>query len=271
MNRPKTLLIFNGDYAYDCWKRTAPTADLRTLVWRENYLEGPLPADVPLEEFERVRAEFLHSCVPEYSEKAIYDSLIKQHIVLNEFNAPDCKIILFFDCCMYDMIMLARIFYLLKNTPGQIRLFCENVQLGNSPDVFRQKISSLREIPRDIQDLYVYAWECVLQGPHAVTRFNVDNTAPNEPFLAEAMHRYGEDHPCDGSLGRSQRQLLEIIRSGISAFDEIFQTFDKYEKYMFMGDTHCLRLLEQLAEQKLISMQNSGGTPVFHVNNQAIK
>ena len=247
-----TLLIFNGDHAYNCRKQTFPAEDSCTLVWRENYLEGPLPCGIPFDEFERIRAEFLHSCVPEYSEEQIYRALINHHTVLEKFKTPSCRIVLYFDCCMYDMIMLARIFHLLQKTQAEIRLFCEDAILGCSPEVFRKDIASLRTVPQKIAELYAYAWECVLQGPESIAQFNRNNSAKAEPFLAEAMLRYGEDHPADGGIGRSQKQLLEIISSGTHTFPEIFQAFDKYEKYMFLGDTHCLRLLDGLAAQSLI-------------------
>ncbi|MBO5724660.1 MAG: hypothetical protein J6S58_07525 [Lentisphaeria bacterium] len=265
----KTLLIFNGDYACECWKKSCPSEveKVTFLVWRENYLEGPLPSGVSPEVFEKTRADFLHTCVPEYSAEGIYRYLMNLHTTLKEFEGPECEIILYFDCCMYDMIMLARILSLLKNAGGRIRLFCEDVILGNAPEVFQQDISSLRVLSPEQIALYAHAWECVLGGSAAVAQFNQQNLAAEEPFLAQASVRYGEDHPADGTMGRSQRQLLEIVRSGVCAFPEIFRAFDKYEQYMFMGDTFCLRLLEELVRMGLLCMKKSSDTdpyPAFY-------
>lgn len=245
-------MIFNGDHACNCWKKENPASEICCLSWRENFLEGPLPSAISDDRFDRIRADFLHTCVPEYSADGIYRYLTELRTTLKKFDHPDCKIVLYFDCCMYDMVMLARIFSLLKGTRAEIYLFCEDVILGCSPEVFRKEIASLRKIAPHTVELYARAWECILQGPQAISDFNAARAAQGEPFLAEAMSRYAEDHPCGGTLGRTPRQLLEIINSGISSFPEIFQAFDKYEKYMFMGDTHCLRLLDQLTVEGLI-------------------
>ena len=251
----KRLLIFNGDHAWHCREKTVGKTEESILVWRENYLEGPLPAEGDIAAFERCRAAFLHTCVPEYSEERLFASLMGNHSMLQKFDSPECEIILYFDCCMYDMIMLSRIVSLLKESQALIRLFCEDVILSGAPWVFRKEYSSLRELTSEDKEVYAHTWASVLGGAEAVAEFNRRDVAAGEPFLKCAMERYAEDHPCDNSMGRSRRQLVEIVRSGISAFPEIFKSFDKYETYMFMGDTTCLRLLEDLVRKGVIRKQ----------------
>lgn len=53
----KELHIFNGDYALELWKNS--NFDSENLVWRETYLEGPLPATDDLHQFRKARADFL--------------------------------------------------------------------------------------------------------------------------------------------------------------------------------------------------------------------
>ena len=251
----KRLLIFNGDHAWHCWEKTVGKTDESVLVWRENYLEGPLPAEGDIAAFERCRAAFLHTCVPEYSEETLFRFLMELHSELHKFDSPECEIVLYFDCCMYDMIMLSRIMSLLQGSRARLLLFCDDVVLGNAPEVFLKEYSSLRELTAGDKELYAHAWSCVLAGPEAVAEFNRRGIAAGEPFLKCAMERYAEDHPCNNVMGRSYRQLLEIIRSGVSSFPEIFKTFDQYETYMFMGDTTCLRLLEDLVRKGAITKQ----------------
>ena len=258
------LLIFNGDCAWECWKRNTPFHEsIPTLVWRENFLEGPLPSGVSTEEFELIRADFLHRCVPEYSAEGIYRFLMQLHTTLEEFDSPECEIILYFDCCMYDMILLARILFLLKDSSARIRLFCEDVIPGNAPQVFAVPYTSLRLLSPETVSLYAHAWECVLQGASAVAQFNKEDLAADERFLKLAMIRYGEDHPVEGGLGRTQKQLLEIVRSGVNTFPEIFRAFDRYELYMFMGDTHCYRLLRSLTEEGFLRMEKSSSSDPY--------
>ena len=100
--------------------------------------------------------------------------------------------------------------------------------------------------------LYAEAWNAVVSGPETVARFNRENRAA-DPVLAEAMIRYGEDHPADGSPGKSELRLLELIRSGIRRPTEVFQAFNRMEPHPFMGDTTCRRRLESLAMQGRIA------------------
>jgi hypothetical protein len=172
-------------------------------------------------------------------------------------------LLLYFDCCMYDMVMLARIMSLLQNTPATVHLFCEDAVLGNETELYTRPVNAFPRMSTEAIAIFAEAWLAILHGPETVAEFNRAAAAQPIPFLAEAMIRYGEDHPGGGKLGRSSRQLLEIVNSGISAFPDIFQAFDKYEKYMFMGDTHCLRLLEQLADAGVIRKEANGKYPAF--------
>jgi len=232
------LHIFNGDCACDAWKRaTGGTAPF--LVWRENYLEGPLPADVPREEFERARAEFLHGCVPEYSADALTRFLTGLDARLDALTAQDC-VVLWFDVCMFDMLMLSRILYLLKDSKAELRLFCEDLILGQQSDIYLKSPQELRKLAPETIALYASAWKAVLLGRTECF------SAPQEPVLHNAIHRYAEDHPADGSLGKSQRRLLALADSGLTDWKDIFRRFNAAEEHPFMGDTMCQRMLASL-------------------------
>ena len=51
------LHILNGDLAFELWKNCGYPA--QGLVWRETYLEGPLPDTDDLDVFRNARAEYL--------------------------------------------------------------------------------------------------------------------------------------------------------------------------------------------------------------------
>ena len=57
MKEKNILYIFNGDCAFEAWKKSVGAEGKDFLVWRENYLEGPLPANVSLEAFEKTFTE----------------------------------------------------------------------------------------------------------------------------------------------------------------------------------------------------------------------
>ena len=239
------LYIFNGDCAFEAWQKSVDAEGKNFLVWRENYLEGPLPANVPLEEFEKIRAALIHTWVPEYSCERLYNYLLSMDKKLLSLTEKDV-VVLYFDCCMYDIVMLCRIFSLLRGTKAEVRLFCEDTVSGREKELYQKDIASLRKLaPEDIS-LYASAWDAILQGAEEVEKFNLSSKAEKEPVLKEGLLRYGEDHPSDGSMGKSERRLCSIIRSGIQEFAAVFKNFNAQEKYPFMGDSMCMRILDAL-------------------------
>ena len=239
------LYIFNGDCAFEAWKKSVDAEGGNFLVWRENYLEGPLPANVSLEEFEKKRAALIHTWVPEYSCERLYNYLLSMDKKLLSLTEKDV-VVLYFDCCMYDIVMLCRIFSLLRGTKAEVRLFCEDAVLGMEKELYQRDIASLRKLSLEDISLYASAWDAILHGTEAVEKFNLSAKAEKEPLLREALLRYGEDHPSDGSMGKSERRLCSIIKSGIQEFSAVFKSFNAQEKYPFMGDSMCMRILDAL-------------------------
>ena len=233
------LNIFNGDCSYNAWRKT--DADSAALVWRENYLEGRIPPpSTPPDEFARIRAQELHAMMPELDENKIFASLLSMNATLATLSAGDSAI-LWFDACMYDQTMLARIFFLLNNTPASVFLICEDI--GEHPEIIaKQRDSAQRLTPSDIA-LYASAWEAIAGGFETLKQFNPGNRFP---FLTKALARYLEEYPDSNGLSKSERRLIEIVNSGKQNPREIFREFNAREEYPFMGDTTCYRLLEKL-------------------------
>jgi len=253
----QVLHIFNGDCAYEKWKETTGGSDAY-IVWRENYLEGPLPGlNVPEKDFYRIRAEFLHDCVPQYSEEQLYHFLYSIEERVKNLTCFD-TVVLWFDACMFDMLMLSRILYVLKGTKAEIRLFSEDVVLPCHPEIFRLDYRTFRKLDAETISVYADAWTVVVSGPEAVNQYSLSGRADKEKYLADAMKRYSQDHPVGGGMGRSQRRLLDLIGQGVTEWPEIFMKFDEPDTTPFMGDTTCFRMLEDLENQGYISMQRMG-------------
>lgn len=246
------LHVFNGDCACDAWRKSGETSP--ALVWRENYLEGRIPgADTPPDEFARIRADELHQFMPELDYEKLLSFLRKTNRTVMELSAED-SVFLWFDACMYDQVMLSRILFLLKDTLATVFLICEDIVWGDSSGLFAEKKKHARRLaPNDIA-LFASAWEAVAGGIAPIERLLAERNVERFPFLAKALARYREEFPDADGLGRSERQLLEIIRSGVYSEPEIFRAFGSREEYPFMGDTMCRRMLERLAEKKRISV-----------------
>ena len=151
------LYIFNGDCAFEAWKKSVGAEGKDYLVWRENYLEGPLLKDVSLEEFEKARAALIHTWVPEYSCERLYNYLLSMDEKLLSLTEKDI-VVLYFDCCMYDIVMLCRIFSLLQGTKAEVRLFCEDTVPGREKELYQRNIALLRKLSPEVISLYASAW-----------------------------------------------------------------------------------------------------------------
>ena len=251
------LYIFNGDCAFEAWKNTVNAEGKEFLVWRENYLEGPLLNNISLEEFEKARAALLHTWVPEYPEERLYHYLLSMDKKLLSLTGKD-TVMLYFDCCMYDMVMLCRIFSLLRETEAAVYLYCEDTVLGEEKELYEKDITSFRKMDKKSIHLYASAWDAIMQGGEAIGKFFFSGVAESEKYLMEGMKRYAEDHPCDGGMGKSEKILCSLVEKGHHSFREIFRSFNANEKYPFMGDTMCLRLLDSLVEKKELQKEGSG-------------
>lgn len=265
--QPKILHIFNGDCACNIWKKQGGKSPY--LVWRENYLEGPLPPlSVSNEEFERIRAEFLHCCLPELSTERLLRFLLNLDKTVASLSAGDVAV-LWFDICMFDQVMLARILYLLRDTQAEVRLFCDDFVPRTAPEMYKRDIREARILPPEAIRLYTSAWCAVVGGANAVNEFNQKRPASTDPILAEAMLRYAEDHPVDGSPGRSERRLLQIIASGKdNTWPEIFHQFNVMEKHPFMGDTMCKRMLARLEKAGKVTVQQSANRKSWRIERK---
>lgn len=197
-NQP--LHIFNGDCAYDVWKRMTGGPE-NCIVWRENYTEGPLPHNVSTEEFEQARAEFLHSsCAPDCPAEALRNTLQAQDRALAELTARNTAV-LWFDHCMFDCLMLARILFLMRNSPAEIRLFRADFVPAEHPEYFLQDWRTFPVLSPAVIQLYAEAWNAVTAGPEAAVRFAQEQRAAADPLLADALIRYGKKHSAGSSSG----------------------------------------------------------------------
>ncbi|MGE4563294.1 MAG: DUF1835 domain-containing protein [Victivallaceae bacterium] len=250
------LHIFNGDCAFDAWRKANGSGP--ALVWRENYLEGRIPGpDTGTAEFARIRAEELHAMMPELAEDRLLASLNTMDRTLAGLAAGDTAY-LWFDACMYDQMMLARILFLLADSPAALDLICEDIAWGDHPELFAKLQSSGRRLDRDDRALYAAAWRAFADGAEAIRALLPEPGIARFPFLAKALTRRLEDFLGADGLGRSERQLLAVIDAGNRTGSEIFRAFNKLEEHPFMGDTTCWRLLDKLAAKGRLVIDHIG-------------
>jgi|GEM_PF-1111296 len=257
------LHLLNGDCAYEAWQKAALPGN--ALVWRENYLEGPVPGpEIPLAEFERVRATEIHRWIPALAEERLLAALSVMDGKLAQL-AGDDTLYLWFDCCMFDMTMLARILYLLSRNPVLPAMFlsCRDYHWDGGPDFFTREINLARSLSEVEVAAGATAWRTLCHRDRA----ELETLAQRGdwtfcPSMINALRRFAEDLPAAAdALGRTRRQLLESVRQGASTPRAVFRAFSAYEKYPFMGDTSCWRHLDALAEDGYLVIVDAEGRP----------
>lgn len=250
------LHVFNGDCGRDAWKKSGGTAP--SLVWLENYLEGILPPpETPIPEFERIRTAELHRLMPELAPERLAAAQKRMDDAVVNRSAGD-TVYLWFDACMFDQLILARILFLMRETAADVRLICEDTNWGDSAIPFPAAQQAARRLSRGDREIFASAWAAAAGGIEALDRRMESSENDRFPFLKKALARFREEFPDPEGLGRSERQLLEIVGRGCHAEAEIFHAAGACEEYPFMGDTMCHRLLDGLVRKGRLEIRFGG-------------
>lgn len=254
--RAEKLHILNGDFALNLWQQCNFQA--QSLVWKETYLEGPLPKTEDLTVFRKARAEFL-SGFTELAAAGIDRIRLYHHLQQMDETllslSNNGELMLWFDSCIFDQTILMRILYLLKqkNVPlPRIFLYCCDgncLKLNDFKLGYEQKI---RLLPEDL-DTGSRAW-LFFQNRDAG---NLRYLAKQEKFtrlraMKKALLRCADELPDTKGLTRSQRQILQLVAAKKSSFREIFTGLNVFEEYPFLGDTACQRYLDDLVIKGLL-------------------
>ena len=103
----KFLHIHCGDASAQPLRDSSVPGDL--LVWREIYIEGPVPGDLPEDDFCKVRAEYL-SNLPGMA--VTYESILEgcrtRYNILVSAGKYE-EVVLWFDSCMFDQTIMIHV------------------------------------------------------------------------------------------------------------------------------------------------------------------
>ena len=255
------LHILNGDHALKLWKQCGFRG--QSLVWRETYVEGPLPDTDDLDVFREARAEYLSHFdeLAGIGKSRLYRNLLKMDeavLLLPE----DAALMLWFDSCMFDQTILMRILSLLDRNPNTVNVFlyCCDGNCLKETDFMKGKPMQLR--PHDLQ-VAGEAWALFIRkDADRIRRMLEREPFDRMPKMKKALLRCIDEFPDRNGLTRTQRQLLKLVADGRHGFKEIFKGLGDFEEYPFLGDTACQRLLDQLVRKGfLIRSEDRYGLP----------
>ena len=250
--------VLNGDFALKLFQKSSLPGE--AIVWRETYLEGPLPEGDLLHIFRSARAEFLSR----FAEIAHigFDSLYRNLKKMDEFilELPEnSNLILWFDSCIFDQTILMRILYLLsqrkREMPSVFLYCCEGICLTEHD--FRDGMNQKKLLSCGELQTARRAWKS-FQKKDASGMRQLAETADFDsmPAMKKALFRLADEVPDQYGLTRTQRQILQLVSNGCRDFKEIFTGFDAFEEYPFLGDTACQRHLDFLTANKFLVCEN---------------
>lgn len=245
------LHILNGDFALALWEKCSFHA--QSLVWKETYLEGPLPESGDLAVFRAARAEFLSRFaeVSGIGKDKLYCHLQKMDEAV--LNLPQTSsLMLWFDACIFDQTILMRILYLLylkKTDLPEIFLYCCNSNRLTLEDFKRGETEKVQLHFVDLNTA-AQAWLAYQRkDAAAMNLLAAQEVFERLPCMKKALLRCAGELPGVDGLNRTQRQILQIVANGKRSFEEIFSGLDAFEEYPFLGDTACMRLLDDMCQK----------------------
>lgn len=254
------LHIFNGDCTLALWQKCGFSAS--TLVWRETYLEGPLPDTDDLHLFRLARAEYLATFeeLADITSGRLYRHLQNLDDTLLNFTCNQ-ELMLWFDSCIFDQTMLMRVLYLLDNKRSGlpvIFLYCCDGNILQTNDFMLAETQKIRLNDQDLQ-LAARAWQLFIRRDAAgLLQLFEQGNFERLPRMRHSLLRCAEEIPDAGGLTRTGRQILQLLERGSLSFQEIFNGLKKFEELPFLGDTACRRILADLIRQgRLIYRNNS--------------
>ncbi len=229
------LHITNGDCAAEVLRAAGMEGEL--LPWRDVLHEGPVRADLPLEELSKLRARFIagagwaapREVAGQFAER---DALLRSAGERGE-------IALWFEHDLYDQLQLIQLLAWFAVHPHpRISLVCEAEYIGSmTPARVAELFRARKAVRRQELQSGLAAWAAFGSSDFRKIDEFLERPSPL-PYLPAALRRLLEEYPwtSDG-LSRLERQALAPLRLAPSGFSKIFEKVQVQEDPAFLGDS----------------------------------
>ncbi|OAN62871.1 DUF1835 domain-containing protein [Balneola sp. EhC07] len=244
----KEFHILNGDALKD---QFPDSLNGELIVARECLVNGDVSAD-SLDQLFELRAEYLSNAYD--SEKGFY-----HNEVIPEFkkiiSLPEHSVInLWFEDDLFCQVNLWFVSHLILNfvTPTQVFLVRPHTDIqygfgGLNSDGLENAFRSKVRLSVDEVKLFSSLWELYQDQNHTEILELAVKHSKEFPFLEDAAQANLERFPSDGSPGRPEQTLLDIMKeTGSDEFGLVFREFHKRESIYGFGDLQVKRLFDQL-------------------------
>ncbi len=265
-----TLLhIHCGDSTDDALRSTSVPGE--TMVWREIFIEGPVPGDVTDQEFREARARYLSTFGLNYDQVLLstrerYERLAK---AADEFD----EIVLWFDACMFDQTIMVHVIDHLAEGSNASLICVSDRGLGEYPlDEMIALLPERRPITTAQKQVARDAWSAFSSSdPRDFETFLQTDTSAL-PHVGPALRRHLQEYPSTrNGLSRMQQQALQVVADGNSKLGEIFIKASAYEEQAYLGDATLWAILDGLAAARVPLLQIDGPHGLVQPIDQPLK
>ncbi len=272
MNSPTqnaTLSITNGDSAATTM-RAAGIPD-PVLAWRDILHDGPVPGGLSPDELAKVRARFLaRPSVGDYD--AILRGLRERDRLVRDFRRFG-RVTVWLEHDLYDQLQLLQLldrFAAVESGETALYLICIDRFPGVEPFYGLGQLSAeqMRTLAGSEQRI---AEQQLALGRRGWQAFTAETPLPLEsfirsdlsalPFLKAALERHLEEFPDSrNGLSRHERQILEMVASGIARPGRLFAAHQALEAAPYLGDWSFWRLIEGLSNVENALLRTLSGS-----------
>jgi hypothetical protein len=241
------LVITNGDSAAELLAAAGVTASI--IAWRDVLHEGPLKADLGLEQLSDLRAAFLgeHFGIDFAEVRAEFgarDAVMRKHALYD-------RITIWLEHDLYDQLQLLQIlsFFAGEGRAEGLVLVQADDFLGNqTPETILQ--FNKRAVSLDLPTLGVAhrIWNELCESTPAAIVRRLKSIPDSFPFLGAALRRFLAELPSPGSgLSRTEAMIVEHVAGYEVTPAHLFRMAITTEEAAFMGDWSFYRVLDGLA------------------------
>ena len=258
------LHIVNGDCAVEALRESGIEGGF--LSWIDVLHDGPVPAGLSLEELSEVRADFIADCDWAVLEK-VKAAFQKRDLVFNECHVYD-EVVLWNSFELFDQLQIMQ----LLDAFAQTREKYQHLSIIFIDDYLgRASIESLPgwfEKRKPVSDTQLLlgqlGWRAFTAQTPALMFELVQQDTSALPFLQSGLFRLFEEFPAEGSgLSRTERCILEQVRSGVSRLVDLFPAVQAEEPVNFMGDWSFWKRVRELVEAPRPLLEVEGDIPFY--------
>ncbi len=221
------------------------------LCWKEVLTEGPVPRGLPLRELSRVRERFIAQF---FQIPAAEVSFAERDAAIERFRDHE-EVVLWFEHDLFDQLQLIQILDWFANQDlGAVRLslICGDSYLGPMrPEQLAPLFETRHTVTTAEFKTAGAAWTAFCSPEPSGLAALLDKDTSALPFLRGALLRHLQQFPAlRNGLARTERQILELVETGLRSFGELFLADQKLEESIFMGDLTYRQYLRGLAGAK---------------------